>query len=79
MFYQLLRLPISGVNLLFNRIEAVSEEMIGKVSLAKPTTASELKELLEKAKFKLFTATGSKNFSDLVVPLTQVTRDCNRV
>ncbi|KAH7712276.1 hypothetical protein AAVH_20363, partial [Aphelenchoides avenae] len=64
-------LNTQGVNLLFNRIEAVSEEVMGKVSLAKAITISEIKDLLEQAKFKLIASTGTKNFSDLVVPLTQ--------
>lgn len=59
----------SGIKALCDKIEAVSMEVFGNVPLSKEVN---VKHLLEKIKSKMENATGCKNFSEYVIPLSRV-------
>lgn len=65
-------LTTHGLDSLFDQIESSANELIENVSLAKEFSASELKNLLEKLKFRIECTVGQCNFADFVVPISKV-------
>ncbi|KAI1718830.1 fcf1 domain-containing protein [Ditylenchus destructor] len=61
-------LATDGIKALCDKIEAVSTEVFGNVPLSKEVN---VKHLLEKIKSKMENATGCKNFSEYVIPLSR--------
>jgi hypothetical protein len=65
-------LTTSGLNQIFAKVEAITEEYLTNFSLTKKITVSELETLVYQSLDKFEKEVGEKNYCDYIVPVTNV-------
>jgi len=64
-------LTSEGINQLFNRIELATNEILATIPLTREFTPTQMGQLMEKIKLRMEIHASSRNFSDLVVPISR--------